>query len=270
MSAIKKKKVKRVVKQNHAEEKFELESLRYLRYTIGNGYNTERHMFLKKDFSKENSIIVTNVPAFLGEDIVEAFLGSFVPYKIEEILVQRSNASNGSLLQGRLTMAVSFQSSEAVLHALSFCQKAGPLVAADFVESLELPSVLRESNSLYSRLFPSEEKIEEMAETYIERYDTEQAEARREAKRKYSQPDEDGWITVLKGKKAAKSVKMKRDEAPLIGGLNNPKKRKLDMAFYTFQAKKDKQQKAQELLKKFEEDKKRIAHLKQARNFKPL
>lgn len=80
-----------------------------------------------------------------------------------------------------------------------------------------------------------------MADAYIERYDTEQAEARREAKRKYSEPDEDGWITVTKTKKAAKSVKLKREEVPLIGGLNG-KKKKVDLAYYTFQIKKNRQE----------------------------
>lgn len=80
-----------------------------------------------------------------------------------------------------------------------------------------------------------------MADTYVERYDTEQTEARKEAKRKYSEPDEDGWITVTKAKKAAKSVKLKKEDVPLIGGLNN-KKKKVDLAYYTFQIKKNRQE----------------------------
>lgn len=38
-----------------------------LRFRIGGKYMAERHMFLKKDPSKENSIIVSNIPAFVGE-----------------------------------------------------------------------------------------------------------------------------------------------------------------------------------------------------------
>uniref|UniRef100_A0A8R1I500 RRP7 domain-containing protein n=1 Tax=Caenorhabditis japonica TaxID=281687 RepID=A0A8R1I500_CAEJA len=269
MDCCKKKRVKKVTKRK-TEKVIHLnpDALRYLRFKIGGKYTAERHMFLKKDPSKENTLIVSNIPAFVGEEVVLAILNQFAPSEVEDSFVQRSSASDSSLSQGQLTMSIAFEKPEAVIQALALCQDVGPFTVTDFLEEPEFPSVLKDSTTLYQKLFPSEDQIQEIADTYVERYDTEQAEARKAAKRKYSQPDEDGWITVTKGKKAAKSVKLRKEDVPLMGGLNG-KKKKIDLAYYTFQVKKNRQEKAQELLKKFEEDRKRIAQLKQARNFRP-
>ncbi|PIC51540.1 hypothetical protein B9Z55_002013 [Caenorhabditis nigoni] len=270
MSCCSKKRVKKVPKKK-CEKVIHLDpdALRYLKFRIGGKYTTERHLFLKKDPSKEKSIIVSNIPSFIGEEVILAMIDQFAPFEVEESIVQRSNANDNSLSQGQLTMSITFEKPEAIIQVLALCQDIGPLTITDFLEEPEFPSVLKDSMSLYKRLFPSEEQIQEMADTYVERYDVEQAEARKEAKRKYSEPDEDGWITVTKKKKTVKSMKLSKEDVPLIGGLNG-KKKKVDLAYYTFQIKKNKQEKAQELLKKFEEDRKRIAQLKQARNFKPM
>ncbi|CAI2301789.1 unnamed protein product [Caenorhabditis sp. 36 PRJEB53466] len=274
MDCCKKKRCKKVPKRksDKIERVIHLDpdALRYLRYQIGGKYKTERHLFLKKDSSKENSLIVSNIPAFVGEEVVLAIINQFAPFEVEESFVQRSSAADSSFSQGQLTMSITYEKPEAIIQVLALCQDVGPFTVTDFLEDPEFPSVLKDSISLYKKLFPSEEQIQEMAEAYVERYDVEQAEARREAKRKYTEPDEDGWITVTKSsKKMAKSVKLKKEEVPLMGGLNN-KKKKVDLAYYTFQIKKNRQEKAQELLKKFEEDRKRIAQLKQARNFRPM
>ncbi|CAL2029275.1 unnamed protein product [Caenorhabditis brenneri] len=270
MDCCKKKRVKKIAKRK-AEKVIHLnpDSLRYLRFRISGKYTTERHMFLKKDPSKENSVIVSNIPSFVGEEVVLAVLKQFAPFEVEDSFVQRSSAADNSLGQGQLTMSVTFEKPEAVIQVLALCQDVGPFTITDFLDDPDFPCVLNDSTSLYKKLFPSEEKIQEMADAYVAKYDTDQAEARKEAKRKYSEPDEDGWITVTKVKKAAKSVKLKKEDVPLIGGLNG-KKKKVDLAYYTFQIKKNRQEKAQELLKKFEEDRKRIAQLKQARNFRPM
>ncbi|ULU12047.1 hypothetical protein L3Y34_015416 [Caenorhabditis briggsae] len=270
MSCCSKKRIKKVPKKK-CEKVIHLDpdALRYLKFRIGGKYATERHLFLKKDPSKEKSIIVSNIPAFIGEEVILAMIDQFAPFEVEESIVQRSNANDNSLSQGQLTMSITFEKPEAIIQVLALCQDIGPLTITDFLEEPEFPSVLKDSMCLYKRLFPSEEQIQEMADTYVERYDVEQAEARKEAKRKYSETDEDGWITVTKKKKTVKSMKLSKEDVPLIGGLNG-KKKKVDLAYYTFQIKKNKQEKAQELLKKFEEDRKRIAQLKQARNFKPM
>ena len=74
---------------------------------------------------------------------------------------------------------------------------------------------------------------------------------------------------------------MKKNEAPLTGGLNK-KKKESGVAFYAFEAKDSKLKskydysfnlffsEAQELQQKFAEDKRRIEQLKKARNFKPF
>ncbi|VDK63770.1 unnamed protein product [Cylicostephanus goldi] len=199
---------------------------------------------------------------------VEGFIGQFVPVPISEVLVQRSNAVDGSLNYGQLTVSVRFEDSKGVDIALSKCQDVGPYRVCDFVDP-EIPSVLQNSVALYRSLFPSPEEIQKSATVFIEQQDKEAQEAKRVAKRKLTEPDEEGWITVTKAaKRVGKVMKVKKDEVPLMGGFHK-KKNHVDLAFYSFDKKNTRAKKLNELREKFMQDKKRIALLKNARKFKP-
>ncbi|EPB77225.1 ribosomal RNA-processing protein 7-like family protein [Ancylostoma ceylanicum] len=264
------KKVKPVKIEPSTSEAAPIESdeLKYLRYSISDRYSASRQLFLKVDKSNEYSLIVANVPAYLPEGAVEGFIKQFVPVPISEVVVQRSNALDGSLSHGQLTLSVRFEDPKGVHIALSKCQDVGPYKACDFADP-EIPSVLQNSVALYRRLFPSPEDIQKSAAAFIEKQDEEVQEAKRAAKRKFTEPDEEGWITVTKAaKRVGKAMKVKKDEIPLMGGLNK-KKNHVDLAFYSFDKKNTKTKKLNELREKFMQDKKRIALLKNARKFNP-
>ncbi|KIH60528.1 hypothetical protein ANCDUO_09222 [Ancylostoma duodenale] len=239
-----KKKVKRLKKpkpvkiEPSTSESAPVESdeLKYLRYSISDRYSASRQLFLKVDKSNEYSLIVGNVPAYLPK--------------------------------GQLTLSVRFEDPKGVHIALSKCQDVGPYKACDFADP-EIPSVLQNSVALYRKLFPSSEDIQKSAAAFIEKQDEEVQEAKRAAKRKFTEPDEEGWITVTKAaKKVGKVMKVKKDEIPFMGGLNR-KKNHVDLAFYSFDKKNTKTKKLNELREKFMQDKKRIALLKNARKFNP-
>ncbi|PIO68875.1 hypothetical protein TELCIR_09323 [Teladorsagia circumcincta] len=207
---------------------------------------------------------------------VEGFLKQFVQVPITEVVEQRSNALDGSLNHGQLTLSVRFEDPKGVSIALSQCQEAGPFRVCDFVDP-EVPSVLQNSVALYRKLFPSEEEIQKSAMDFIKKQDEEMQEvyfipfrgAKKAAKRKLTEPDEEGWITVTKAaKRVGKVMKLKKDEVPFMGGLKK-KKNHVDIAFYSFDKKNTKTKKLNELREKFNQDKKRIALLKNARKFNP-
>lgn len=209
------------------------DELKYLRYSISDRYSTPRQLFLKMDKSNECSLIVGNVPSYLPRGFVEAILSQFVRVPISEVVEQRSNALDGSVEHGQLTLSVRFEDPKGVDVALSTCQDAGPFKVCDFVDA-KMPSVLHSSVDLYRKLFPSAEEIQKSAMDFIQMQDEEVQEAKRAAKRKLTEPDEEGWITVTKAaKRVGKAIKLKKDEVPFMGGLRK-KKKHVDIAFYSF------------------------------------
>ncbi|ORY98718.1 SSU rRNA processing protein [Syncephalastrum racemosum] len=93
------------------------------------------------------------------------------------------------------------------------------------------------------------------------KFDTHEYERERDVKDKAEQMDDDGFTVVVR-KRAPLAVE--QTEAAL------PKKKKSELKdFYRFQFREKKQTELQDLRKKFEEDKEKIAKLKQARKFKP-
>lgn len=66
---------------------------------------------------------------------------------------------------------------------------------------------------------------------------------------------EDGWIKVNRDRKDTKNVSKKKNKVKLIN-------------FYAFELKEEKLKKHKELLKKFEDDKKRLMEMRAKRKFK--
>ncbi|KAK6029014.1 hypothetical protein OSTOST_04885, partial [Ostertagia ostertagi] len=198
-----KKKVKKADKveasttQDSSTTPVQTDEIRYLRYSVSERYPTPRQLFLKFDKSNEFSLIVGNVPAYLPKGFVEGFLKQFVQVPITEVIEQRSNALDGSLNHGQLTLSVRFEDPKGVSLALSQCQEAGPFRVCDFVDP-EVPSILLH---FYRKLFPSAEEIQKSAMDFIQKQDEEMQEAKKAAKRKLTEPDEEGWITVTKAAK---------------------------------------------------------------------
>ncbi|KJH50567.1 hypothetical protein DICVIV_03241 [Dictyocaulus viviparus] len=279
-----KKKLEPIVKSEHPEPEPESlvnngdlakyqttadnDELRYLRYSINERYSSPRHLFLKSDKSNEFSLIVANVPAYLPTNFVEGFLSQFVSVPIQEVVVKRTSALNGSKSYGQLTLSVVFNDPSGVSLALENCQNVGPYRVCDFCK-VDMPSVLRNSIKSYRAQFQSVKEIEECVENFMRKQDEEVKETKRLAKRKFTEPDEEGWITVTKAaKKVGKVIKLKKDDIPLMGGLRR-KKNYVDLAFYSFDKKNARAKKLAELREKFMQDKKRIALLKNARKFNP-
>ncbi|KAK6056049.1 hypothetical protein COOONC_06446 [Cooperia oncophora] len=275
------KKKKKVKKSSQVETSSVQESsttsvtddeIKYLRYSVSERYPAPRQLFLKFDKSNEFSLIVGNVPAYLPKGFVEGFLKQFVQVPITEVVEQRSNALDGSLNHGQLTLSVRFEDPKASALRSPNVKKRGHFEFA-ILSTLKYHQFCKvratDSVALYRRLFPSAEEIQKSAMDFIQKQDEEMQEAKKAAKRKLTEPDEEGWITVTKAaKRVGKVMKLKKDEVPFMGGLKK-KKNHVDIAFYSFDKKNTKVKKLNELREKFNQDKKRIALLKNARKFKP-
>ena len=125
----------------------------------------------------------------------------------------------------------------------------------------------------YNNKFVEEEKLLEDVKSYMEDYDKKVAEAKL-IDEGLSQPDEDGWVTVTKKqeKKPEKRKKAVEDDSKKgRGKKNRRKKKKVELTnFYSHQIKEDKMNNIRALREKFEEDKQKIAKMKQERKFRPF
>uniref|UniRef100_A0A0K0DAF5 RRP7 domain-containing protein n=1 Tax=Angiostrongylus cantonensis TaxID=6313 RepID=A0A0K0DAF5_ANGCA len=238
---LKKKRKVSVKKENCEEDEVivDPDELKYLRYSIDERYSAPRQLFLKRDRSNEFSLIVANVPAYLP--------------KVRLYLIFNGEGWLNVIFEGQLTLSVLFKEPRGVSSALAKCQAVGPYRVCDFCK-VEMPSVLQ-SNRDFKFFFQAV-------------YDNFFFKAKRLAKRKFTEPDEDGWITVTKAaKKVCFYLKTFAELSFIFFFIIVPFQ--VDLAFYSFDKKNAREKKLNELREKFMQDKKRVALLKNARKFKP-
>ncbi|XP_022129678.2 ribosomal RNA-processing protein 7 homolog A [Pieris rapae] len=84
------------------------------------------------------------------------------------------------------------------------------------------------------------------------------------------QEDDEGWITVTKRSKIQSFARTEKVEHKIMAKENKSKKKKELTNFYSFQIRESKMKHIVSLRQKFDEDKKKIAQIKQSRRFKPF
>jgi len=123
----------------------------------------------------------------------------------------------------------------------------------------------------YNSQFVPEEKVMQEVDSYMAEYDSKVAKEKLEQER-LAQPDEDGWVTVTRPEKRPVKAKLEdKEEKKGRGKKNRRKKKKVELKnFYSHQIKEDKMSNIRALREKFEEDKQKIAKMKQERKFRPF
>ncbi|XP_028042029.1 ribosomal RNA-processing protein 7 homolog A [Bombyx mandarina] len=111
--------------------------------------------------------------------------------------------------------------------------------------------------------------LKENIEAFMKKYDSETAKEKKKEK-KLEQEDDEGWVTVTKGGKIQSFARTEKVENKILEKEEKNKKRKELKNFYTFQIRESKMKHIVMLRQKFEEDKKKIAQIKQSRRFKPF
>lgn len=119
----------------------------------------------------------------------------------------------------------------------------------------------------YNESLINEKDLENEVNEYMKWFEVREHIARENAKK--TEVDEDGWVTVKRGKNAGFEQKESILKA-LEEKIEKGKKRKEFDNFYTFQIRESKQKHIVSLRKKFQEDKLKIEALKKARRFKPF
>ncbi|XP_075979173.1 ribosomal RNA-processing protein 7 homolog A [Anticarsia gemmatalis] len=111
--------------------------------------------------------------------------------------------------------------------------------------------------------------LKESIETFMKKYDEESAKQEKKEKA-LEEEDDEGWVTVTKKGKVQSFARSEKVENKIMQKEEKNKKRKELKNFYTFQIRESKMKHIVALRQKFEEDKKKIAQIKQSRRFKPF
>ena len=111
------------------------------------------------------------------------------------------------------------------------------------------------------------DKLMEENDEFMREFEENEILAKAERERLSRQPDEDGFMPVQHRKKRKRVAEKRSSGSQRSRGAKKDTELK---NFYSFQIKQDKISRLEELRSKFEEDKIKVAALKQQRNFKPF
>ncbi|OBZ90306.1 Ribosomal RNA-processing protein 7 A [Choanephora cucurbitarum] len=138
-------------------------------------------------------------------------------------------------------------------------------------EDSEQPLGLGRYLLTYQLSRPNAHDLQKEVDSFMMKFKEDEYKKERETLERMNQMDEDGFTVVVRHKKAKTtdgSINVASISADAADAYK-PKKKKELVNFYRFQMREQKQNELSELRKRFEEDKVKIAKLKQSRKFKP-
>lgn len=113
--------------------------------------------------------------------------------------------------------------------------------------------------------YPDREVLQAAVDAFSELFAKKEQEAAEIAKRLRNEPDEDGFVTVTRGGRNAPASKNEAEEARKKMLEKQEKKREELANFYRFQLREKKKEEQAELVKRFEEDRKKIEAMRSQR-----
>ncbi|KAH9492820.1 Ribosomal RNA-processing protein 7 A [Bulinus truncatus] len=119
------------------------------------------------------------------------------------------------------------------------------------------------------RNIPNVSDMEKEAEKFMENYYKKKDEEEKREKEKAGQPDEEGFIKVTRHGKNKGGKRTEENQKKGHQHIRNRNKKNELKDFYSFQFRETKRKHIVELQAKFEEDKKRVKEMRQARKFRP-
>ncbi|KAI9848299.1 MAG: Ribosomal RNA-processing protein 7 [Sclerophora amabilis] len=112
--------------------------------------------------------------------------------------------------------------------------------------------------------YPSRHALQSMVDVYMTRYAQLEAERVRQAARLRQEPDDDGFVTVTRGGRAGPARQEEAQQA--VERESKKQKGTTDLKdFYRFQVREERKRKQVDLVKKFEEDKRKVGEMKRQR-----
>eukprot|EP00699_Malawimonas_sp_californiana_P002118 EC716670.1.p1 GENE.EC716670.1~~EC716670.1.p1 ORF type:complete len:141 (+),score=36.63 EC716670.1:118-540(+) len=122
----------------------------------------------------------------------------------------------------------------------------------------------------YEHAHPSADDLQTEIDQFMAHFDSERKRKEKEALALQDQPDEDGFVTVQR-RVNRRNVAHAGDITATAAAASTlkPKKEKVLTNFYAFQQREQKVKELTKLRRQFEEDKERIARMRESRRFRP-
>jgi ribosomal RNA-processing protein 7 len=120
--------------------------------------------------------------------------------------------------------------------------------------------------------FPSKAAIQQHVEAFMSSFNSAEEEEKRKRQRMRNVPDEDGFVTVVRGGRAGPARSAEAEEKRKeMQEKEERKRRELEAAgFYRWQGRERRKKEVGELVKRFEEDRKRVEGMREKRGrFRP-
>ncbi|XP_059058034.1 ribosomal RNA-processing protein 7 homolog A [Achroia grisella] len=225
-----------------------------------------------KDKPSGRTLLILNIPPYADEKGIENAFKEAGDIESVQFLLKPSGADNKSTRKFIEDVASpSFRVAYVVFKKVSELDKAlklkclHPLNSEEYKIKLGMNKWIEEYNS--SVLLPK--VLKEKLEEFMKLHDKE-ANINEKKEKQLEQEDSEGWITVTKRGKVQSFARTEKVENKIMAKEERNKKRKELKNFYTFQIRESKMKHIVALRQKFEEDKKKIAQIKQSRRFKPF
>lgn len=189
--------------------------------------------------------------------------------RLPDIWTRKLHKSGSSAL----VLLADEKSAQMVLKAVAKSNKNGkyPVWGQGIPESAEVPPLGAPWLQAHLRLSRADKaETQNAVHAFFEVFNRKEKEAAEMAKRLRNEPDEDGFVTVTRGGRAAPATKSSAEEARQKMLEKEAKKREEMKGFYRFQLREMRKEEQGKLLKRFQEDKKRVEAMKEKRGkFKP-
>lgn len=253
-----------------------LRGFRALAMRVQDGSDEARYVFFKEHHEKQDNdsgiapghtLFAVNIPhTFSSDDVMSVFsvFGS-----VQMVLFDDLPTAGIPISPFTLDRPVKpAQSARIVFEEAESVQKAMEMDLGDVLLPYEKGTALTGMKKWleeYKVLRPNSHAMQMQIDRFMEAFDDREEQQRVAAK---SGPviDEDGFMLITRSKKKPQLLSKSAAANPI-----DKKKRKKEMInFYSFQRKQQKQMELAVLRKKFEEDKKRVVRMKEARKFVPF
>ncbi|KAI1423689.1 ribosomal RNA-processing protein 7-domain-containing protein [Xylaria sp. FL1777] len=118
--------------------------------------------------------------------------------------------------------------------------------------------------------YPGNDVVQAVVDAYFTVFNRKEEEAHQLAKRLRNEPDDDGFVMVTRGGRSAPARRDEAEEAKQRMLDKQQKKKDETQNFYRFQLREKRKAEQMELLKKFDEDRKKVQAMKEKRGkFRP-
>lgn len=216
------------------------------------------------DKPADRTLFVLNVPPYATEDSFKAVFACAGP--VNNVIFQRKPQSSETPIDTTNELFC-FKVAYVIFQKPSSIQKALNLTSLEPLSTEEHPieTGLKKWIKEYNSSITDHKKLQESVDTFMAKYDKDQKKLKQQEKKK----DDGGWTVVSKKGRNPGLSRKKSVEDKIMEKNEKGEKRKYLDDFYVFQKREAKMKHVAEMRKEFEQAKKKVEALKQARKFKP-